>query len=343
MGDINLNSIVFDERITKESILKLVSQEDIFRFYLDEDIREVTKISSPFRDDRVPSFSIYYHRDKRHTLMFYDFATKDCGDFIVLVMKLYGLSYGQALGKIAYDMKLSDFDTSNDVTRQHYSGLTKMKEKKAVNIGINRRAWNNVDKVFWTSFGIKKTTLEKYHVCPIKYVFYNDNPVLAEPLAYAYKEYKDDILSYKIYQPKSANKSFKWINNANYSVHQGYTQLPQTGDLLIITKSLKDVMSLHDVVNISSIGLQSESVTMKDVVMDEYKSRFKHVICLFDNDKAGKSLSVQFAELYNVPYMLIPEMKNVTDFSDLVKQKGAQYAKTTIKKLITKTLKNEQI
>jgi hypothetical protein len=341
MESINLNSIAFDEQLTKESILKHVSQEDIFRYYLNEDITEVTKISSPFRNDRVPSFSIYYHREKRNTLMFYDFATKDCGDFIVLVMKMFGLNYPQALGKIAYDLGLSEFDITTNTNTHSYAKMERLKEKAVVKIGINRRDWNRQDKLFWSGFGISKKTLDKFNVIPIKYIFYNDNPVLAEPLAYAYREYKDGILSYKIYQPHSANKRFKWINNANYSVHQGYTQLPKTGDLLIITKALKDVMSLHDVVGISSIGLQSESVTMKESVMDEYKSRFKNVICLFDNDNAGKKLSEQFAELYNIPYFLIPELPRVTDFSDLVRMKGKEESSKLIHQLINKTLKNE--
>lgn len=339
MENIDLNSITFDERLTKDSILKLVSQEDIFRFYLNEDITEITKISSPFRNDRVPSFSIYYHRDKRNVLMFHDFATKDCGDFVVLVMKMFGLNYKEALGKIAYDMNLSEQNINTDANKQYYSSLTKLKEKKVVKISISKRNWLVRDKMFWSQFGIKKETLELYNVIPLKYIFYNDNLVVAEDLAYAYKEYKDGIISYKIYQPHSSNKSFKWINNANYTVHQGYTQLPKTGDLLIITKSLKDVMSLRDVSNISAIGLQSESVTVKDTVMDEYKSRFKHVICLFDNDKAGKKLTNLFTEKYNLPYFYMPELPNVTDFSDLVKEIGKQQANNILQKLIKQTLK----
>lgn len=339
MEKIDLNSITFDERLTKDSILKLVSQEDIFRFYLNEDIREITKINSPFRDDKVPSFSIYYHRDKRDVLMFHDFATKDCGDFIVLVMKMFGLSYQQALGKIAYDMNLTDYNAGTEVNKQYYSSLTKLKEKKVVKIEISKRDWLVRDKLFWSQFGITRATLEKYNVIPLRYIFYNDNPVVAEELAYAYKEYKDGVVSYKIYQPKSSNKAFKWINNANYTVHQGYTQLPKTGELLIITKSLKDVMSLHDVSNISSIGLQSESVTMKQSVMDEYKSRFKNVICLFDNDEAGKKLTKLFVEKYNLPYFYMPNFPNVTDFSDLVKELGSQHADNILQKLIKETVK----
>ncbi len=94
---------------------------------------------------------------------------------------------------------------------------------------------------------------------PIEYVFFNGNAVKTERLAYAYVEFKDEEISYKIYQPY-ADKKHKWINNANYSVHQGYTQLPSHGDFLIITKSLKDVMSLRDVMGITSVGLRGQNL-----------------------------------------------------------------------------------
>jgi len=332
MKEINLNSIVFDKRITIESLFKMLSQEEIFSFYIGEDIRNSGLVSSPFRDDKVPSFSVYYHRDQQNVLMFHDFSTKDTGDFVVLVMKLYGLDYLNALLKVAFDFQLSGYDVSANKVKM--ANMVRIREQKPVIIGINKCEWLVQDKDFWSSFGIKKSTLEKYNVVPIKYVFYNGNPVPCDPLAYAYREYKDSELSYKIYQPKSKNKKFKWINNANHSVHQGYTQLPKTGDLLIITKSLKDVMSIHDVAGIPAVGLQSESVTVKNSVMDEYKSRFKRVICLFDNDKAGVELTEKFVKLYDVSYILIPKQKGVTDFSDLVNVTNKENANKILNNLI---------
>ena len=85
-------------------------------------------------------------------------------------------------------------------------------------------------------------------------------------------------------------------------------------------------MSLHDCIGVSAIGLQSESVMMKDSVMDEYKSRFKKVVCLFDNDDAGIKLSENFTEKYNIPHFYVEKLPGVKDFSDLVKHKGKDYA-----------------
>lgn len=333
---IDLNSIVFEERLTKEDILKHLTQEEIYSFYIGTEIKSGTRINSPLREDFVPSFSLFYHKTNRNSLMYYDFATKDSGDVVVFVSKLFGITYYQALVKIAYDFNLTGLNLVNDATRKHYQTIKKVVQKDQVSIGIKRRNWKVRDKKFWSQFGISKETLIKYNVYPISYVFFNGNAYKADYLAYAYVEFKDNIPTYKIYQPM--NKEFKWINNANYSIHQGYVQLPDKGELLIITKSYKDLMSIHDVCGIPAIGLQSESVMMKDSVMEEYKSRFEKVVCLFDNDKAGVELSKQFSEHFNVPYFLMPEIKNVTDFSDLVKARGEDFARNTLNKKLKETI-----
>lgn len=318
MENFNLNSLGFNSLITKEDILKHVTQEEVFSFYMGEDIKHLGVFHSPLREDNIPSFALYFHKHNRNTLMFKDFATQDCGDFVVLVMKIFNLSYNEALKKIATDFKLGDFNIqakSNTVT------YTRLVQKDRIKLGIKIRPWEVRDKNYWTSFGISKKTLEKFNVFPISYIFYNDTAVKAHEYAYAYVEEKDGIISYKIYQPLEV-KLKKWINNANYSVHQGYRQLPDEGDILIITKSLKDVMSIHDCLNLPAIGLQSESVMMKESVMEEYKSRFSKVICLFDNDEAGKKLTANFSNNYSIPYLFVPEEPGITDFSDLVKHMG---------------------
>ena len=264
--------------------------------------------------------------------MFKDHGNGFSGDCIRFVGLLLGLDYYQALWRIAYDF---NFSTRYETTT---SRVPKKKIiQKPITIGIKRRKWRGKDAAFWKSFGIRKATLERYNVVPIEYLFVNDAVIQTKDVTYAYLETKDNVVSYKIYQPY--NKQFKWINNANYSVHQGYTQLPDNGDLLIITKSLKDVMSLYDVIGTSAIGLQSESVMMKGSVMKEYKSRFKKVVCLFDNDKAGKSLSLSFSSKYKVPYFFMPEMEGVTDFSDLVKIIGIEKAKVKFNTLIENEIK----
>jgi hypothetical protein len=330
MAEINLNSIVFNELITREDLLKYTTQEEIYSFYLGESVNSLGVFHSPLREDNIPSFALYFHKNYRDTLMFKDFATNDCGDFVVLVMKIFNLGYYDALNKIAFDLGLSSFNLEVNKQLKNY---TKIIHKEKVDLGIKVREWMVKDKIYWSSYGIKKSTLVKFKVFPISHIFYNDVAVKASDLAYAYIEEKDNRISYKIYQPLEA-KIKKWINNADYTVHQGYMELPQQGELLIITKSLKDVMSIYDCLGINTVGLQSESVMMKNSVMEEYKRRFKKVICLFDNDEAGKKLSLNFTNTYGIPHIFVPQLPNVTDFSDLVKHIGVLKAVETFKKII---------
>jgi DNA primase len=82
---------------------------------------------------------------------------------------------------------------------------------------------------------------------------------------------------------------------------------------------------------------------MKVSVMNEYKSRFKQVFCLFDNDKAGVKLSEDFTKKYNVPHFFMPELPGVTDFSDLVSKVGKKEAKKLFNQQISKLWTNHNL
>ena len=326
MGKINLNSIVYAEKITKDDLLNVISQEDVFAFYMGLPHVVKGRYNSPFREDNNPSFSLWYNQ--QGTFMFKDHGNGFSGDCIRFVGLLLGLEYYQALWRIAYDFNFS--------TR--YEAITSRVPKKKIiqkpiTIGIKRRKWRGKDAAFWKSFGIRKATLKRYNVVPIEYLFVNDAVIQTKDVTYAYLETKDNIVSYKIYQPYNT-KGRKWTTNTNYTVHQGYRQLPPEGETLIITKSLKDVMSLYDVTGYPSIGLQSENVTIKQTVLDEYKRRFRNIVCLFDNDKRGREFTETFCGQCNLPYIFMPEIEGVTDFSDLVKVRGIEEAKTIFKTII---------
>ena len=153
---INLNSFIFNEQITKEDILSVITQEEIYSYYIGSPVEHSTKINSPLREDNVPSFVIYYHKNGSGTLMFYDFATKDSGDVIVFVGLLYDINYKEALWKIAYDFKLSDAEITGE--RKQLVKAKKVIQRKQVKIGIKRREWQSHDAKYWKQYGIKKTT-----------------------------------------------------------------------------------------------------------------------------------------------------------------------------------------
>lgn len=91
---------------------------------------------------------------------------------------------------------------------------------------------------------------------------------------YAYKVYNN----FKIYRPL-ADKYHKWRNNLTEYDIQGYKQLPEKGDILIITKSLKDVMCLCKM-GIPAVSPASESTFIPNIALEELKKRFKRIIIL---------------------------------------------------------------
>lgn len=326
---INLNDEKYQPKklITKEELLHKYSEYDIFRNYIGNFELGETYRSPLRRDDAVPSFNIFY--SKRHNcLLFKDFAGKR-GDCIVFVQQLLGLkSYQETIDQIDKDMNII-------IPKKKLESSPIILEKVTTNIQIVVKPWEEKELSWWNSFGILPTTLKKYNVYSIKGYYSNNFYISTLGFAFAYMEYKDKTQTFKIYRPL-ASKANKWRSNHPFGVHQGYTQLPVSGELLIITKSLKDVMSLWDCASIPSIGIQSETCYIKQSVIDEYKFRFDNCITLFDNDEQGISQARNYEKLYDIPSIFIPKdyEKDVKDFSDLVKKVGRHEAIQILNKLL---------
>lgn len=338
-----------------DEILKYINDLSIFNYYI-KDLKINTAFKSPLREDKNPSFGVFYSK-QTNMFLYKDLATGDKGDCFSFVKKLYPeLNFNEVLQKICLDFSLDEIFYCGDnkfaspivkpniiYDTEEYKNGSKILRIKIKRDKNNMICWDEHDIAFWSSYGVNIPTLNLYNVVPVTHIFIYDpnnnkeSILIANKYAYAYIEYKDNIVSYKIYQPYS---KVKWLSSHSYSVHQGYTQLPPTNGLLIITKSLKDVMSLRNVANISSIAVQSENIIIKDTVMDEYKRRFNKVLCLFDNDKAGINLSNRYKETYNTDSISISlqEFDNkIKDFSDLVKIKTPEFAKQYINNLINNT------
>ncbi len=338
MIDLNLENFVKAARISEDDIHKNIRDEAVFRYYI-SNLVIGKAIKSPLKSkDDHPSFGVYYS-DRHNILMFKDQSLDVSGDCVEFVRKYFNFTTKyEACSKIALDFGIeNNYILSQNVTRSIIPPSKSVFEKSNYKKGrtiidIQSRPWAEHDKVYWGSFGITIDILNKFKVKPLQFIFINGLIYPVDKYAYAYEEVKDRILSYKIYQPFSTKN--KWLNNATPCTHQGYTLLPKEGELLIITKSLKDVMAIESVLTIPSIGMQNENIVVKQSVMEEYLSRYKNVVCLFDNDTAGKRLSLKYQEIYDIKCILIPDKFKSKDFSDLVKKHGSKRAYNILKNLL---------
>lgn len=311
------------EPLTIEYILSKVSEYDIYASYIGQ-FKPGLIYNSPFRKDTNPSFGVFLSK-RTGKLLFKDHGSGVCGDVIKFVREYTGISnYNEVLQEIVKRLKI----TNKTVLKS-----TKPIESKETVIGIVRQAFTKIDEQYWGSYHISMPTLEKYNVHSIKYylcngivkgIYKDENPM------YAYKVYNN----FKIYRPLG-DKFTKWRNNLTEFDVQGYAQLPKKGNLLIITKSLKDVMVLHEM-GYNAVSPSSESTFIPDVVLNDLKKRFKHILLCFDRDIAGVSNMRKVSLKTGLNGFLVHKSFKAKDISDAVKTNGFESVHDWLKKLLWK-------
>lgn len=312
--------------LSKENLLSRIDSYSIFKYYC-PNFKKINKpFKSPFHEDKHPSaFVIYYEGD----FLFKDFGG-DSLRAIDFVMKMYNLSFRDALEKINYDFGLGLSGKEGTNVEIPELDDTIVYEKTTSIIKIKRRDWNEKDLSYWGSFGIGYKTLNKFNVVPISYFSINEYMYKAEELAYSYEYYwEDSIFRRKIYQPLSKNK---WYSNGG-NVVQGEGVLPKFGELLIITSSLKDVMTLYELGYIA-IAPTSESTFVPDTYFEKQHKRFKKIILFMDSDTTGIKRSLELNRKWGLDYILIPKEYNKKDISDYSKTFGKEMTKLLLKTLI---------
>ena len=291
--------------------LTLNEQFQVYNRYLkNEEIGKSMK--SPFREDRNPSFALFLSR-KSGNLMFKDFSTGLSGDIVKFIMNMEKCNYKEAIDYIKYKKPIT-----NNINLSH---ILKSKE---VRFGIVRQPFNQKDIEYWSGFHISMSTLKYFNVFSIKYFLINDlvkyKYSYLEPM-YAYK-IQD---KFKIYRPLSDKKD-KWRTNTSENDIQGYQQLPEKGNMLIITKSLKDVMVLYEL-GISAISPNSEGALIPSHIINDLNERFKNIYILYDNDEAGINSSKVLSDTIGKERIFLDEEK---DISDYIKRFGPNQTKKMI-------------
>lgn len=146
---------------------------------------------------------------------------------------------------------------------------------------------------------------------------------------YAYKVYD----KFKIYRPL-ASKYTKWRTNLTNRHVQGLAELPQEGgNLLIITKSLKDVMCLYEM-GINAIAASSETTFIPEDILKSLKKKWKHIVILYDRDKTGMKKARDYNKQYELECIFVHKKFKAKDISDAVRDNGF----FAVKEWLTKTV-----
>lgn len=319
--------------LSAKNLYKYVNDYDIFKFYCPEFEDVDKKFKSPFRSEKKASAVIY--PTSSGNLRFNDFVLPTMSS-IEFVQNYFSLSFIEALRKVALDFKVSklfvvdwgETPLSTAIPTIHNKIIQPATDTV---IQVRYRKWLPHDIEYWNSFGVTLETLKLFDVYPIDYFWVNDNRIKADKYAYTFNYYwENGIYRRKIYQPFS--EILKWLSNGGKIV-QGEGMLPKKGNLLIITKGLKDVMSLFEM-KYTSIAPTTEKTLPTKEYIDKQKERFKRIILFLDNDETGIEMSKKHSLDTNIPYILIPDKYGCKDISDFVKKYGLSKGKALIKELI---------
>lgn len=322
----------FDPVVTKDLILSHFTEEQIMEYYLKVPIHKKKLFRSPLRVDKMPTCSIF--RNNKGILIFKDFATGQHLNCFGVVMEKFHCNYYKALDIIANDFGLVQ---NNNITKNE--GKINLKPIKITDtepskIQIEIQNFSENELKWWNDYGITIELLKKYNIYSCKYVFLN-NSIVAEssdkcPIyGYYGGKDKDKKELWRCYFPKRS--SFRFITNWPSKKIQGYDRIPKNGKLLIITKSMKDCLSMCSC-GMPAIAPNSENLFITDNVLENLKRRFKYIVVFYDNDLPGITNMNKIKRKHpELNFFFIPRFYKVKDFSDFYAKYGRKKTIKTIK------------
>ncbi|QDP46408.1 MAG: hypothetical protein GOVbin1709_70 [Prokaryotic dsDNA virus sp.] len=320
--------------LTKKDILDVTSEEEIFRHYLGFDFKLGKMYHSPFRKDKNPSFNIYYAPGGEMRFKDFNGYQGSCFD---LVMLITGSTFNTSLNIINSDMNLGLNGPNNVITEKIEYECFKnevIKEKKNTLIQFKPQHFTKEDLEYWAQFNIDINILKEYNVFSAKYIFVNKKLIFryykTNPI-YCYRLGDNKV---KVYRPKAQKGKYKWLSNATNKQLQGFSQLTQETETLVITKSMKDVMCLRSF-NLDSIAPQAETNHIDYKILESLDLQYKNIVILYDNDDAGIKGAKELQKILpNAKIVFIPTSTHCKDISEYVSMYGSENGKYLLTKLI---------
>ena len=308
-----------EDHLHTNVILGKITEYDIFKYYCPSFIEIRKKFKSELRKDNSPTVSIIPYNGR---LLYKDFGyinhSFDCFNY---VRYKFGCSFIAALRIIDCDFNLG-LSSKKDVINftmgymaYRQSKTPKFTESQVI-IRKKKRHWTKEDAKFWSQYLVNKDLLIKFAVEPISHFWVNSARFSCQSISYAFRFNN----RYKIYSPYDTKN--KWLSNTKKTDVQGYKQLPNKGERVIITSSLKDVICLH-AAGYNAIAMQSEMQIPEQKLVENLKTRFKRIDVLYDNDfdkvnNPGQTMAKKICALYGFNNICIPTSFESKDPSDLV-------------------------
>ncbi len=331
----DFNNCYLQEPITTGEILQKIGEYAIFKKYC-SNFKEINKsFLSEFYNDTNPGCRIYVNDS--NNLIYKDFGNNDYLNCFTYIQKKYYCTFIEALNIIINDFNLRKLTYNiepklilGDNNYIDYKTNIKIKSR----IDIISQPFTIIDYNYWNQYEIPLILLQEYNVfsCSHVHLYKGDKVITFEykdinPI-YAYRFTNNENYSYKVYKPYS-EKKYKWLFSGGSNTDiEGYDQLPLIGDILILTKSLKDCIC-YNLIGYPSISLQGESNKLESGLVYKLLKRFNSIIINYDNDNQGIKSTNKLVSQFGFKSFYIDD--GYKDLSDYIKHNGLKSAKLMIK------------
>jgi hypothetical protein len=316
---LNFKDVEETQRLSAKEHLERIGEVQIYFKYLGYFPEPFKKYSSPFSNDSTPSLSFHLGNN----LKWHCYSTGKKGDYMDLVAELHRENYKDATLRI-----LNDFKVHNNVQYEPKILATDKFVRYDTKIQVVLQDFSQSDLDYWYQGRIRRSTLDYFDIKVTKQVWLDKGE--GPKLIWTYK--KDNPIfrylingRYKIYKPLEQDKQWKWLSTTKQCDWQGFDQLPATGEILILTKSMKDIMVWYEM-GFPAISPCSESQTITKEIIDYFYTRFKKIYINYDFDKPGMLQMLYLKLEFGLPLVITSDIEN-KDVFDLTKAKGFEYSK----------------
>lgn len=306
----------------EEILLQHVDEYTLYCHYLGYEPEIKLNYSSPLREgDDSPSFGIFPSRKSNREFFWKDAGGYgDSGDIFKLIKLLFGYQTKvEVISRV-----LSDFGLGPCVPKRDKIVMAVPQIKSDADIRIRIRNFSTEDLVYWNTFNITETILNRYRTSSLYCYWINPSqrvPVFTSGLSFVYRVYD----KYQLYFPFK-EKSKKFRNDLQDRHVMGMEQLTFS-DTLIITKSMKDVMCLRSY-GYDAISPRSENTPLPEQAFTWFNERYKNIYVMFDNDMKHRGEWYPYKQIY------VPIETGSKDISDFTRDYSPQAASELLKLLI---------
>ncbi len=282
--------------ISFEWLFDRVTQEEVYEKYLGF-CSLTEKFKNPLRIDNKVGCSFYWNAG---VLFFKDFAIGKTYTCVSVVMEIERLSYYDALWKI-YNV----FYKKANITKKNIIVQKNTSIKKYRNFKVKVQKFNHTVINFCKNYGVTGGFIKTARWFCIEKIWDEE-----DRLIYYYRN-EDPCIGYyfgnnqwKFYFFK--RKEFRFMGNVSQEILQGEHMLPEKSDFIVITKSFKDIGTLHKF-GIVSVAPQAESVILTENQMNRLGKISSNIFTLSDYDNAGIHFAWQMRKLYKTKPLFLTE------------------------------------